>query len=130
MPVGKDDAGPRPRISTERSAQFDRHLGSRLAGQPAADHENGVATRRRRAAGKSGYVRIEAARSVVSVDIEGVSVETGDRRAGEPAAEGEDQPVVRETLPRPLAGNLAARKIDVRDLCLNAPYADRPQHLV
>jgi hypothetical protein len=75
-------------------------------------------------------VRVEAARSVVSVDIEGVSVETGDRRAGEPAAEGEDQPVVRETLPRPLAGNLAAGKIDVRDLCLNAPYPDRAQHLV
>ena len=117
MPVGKDDAGPRPRTSTERSAQFDRHLRSRLdASQPAADHENGVTAERRRAAGKSGNVRVEAARSVVSVDIEGVSVETGDRRAGEPAAEGEDQPVVRETLPRPLAGNLAARKIDVRDL--------------
>ena len=75
-------------------------------------------------------MRVEAARSFVSVNIEGINVETGDRRAGEPAAEREDQPVVRELLYYPCAGNLAARKIDVRDLCLNAPYADRAQYLV
>ncbi len=47
-------------------------------------------------AGQRRDMGVEPATGVIGVDVEGVSVEAGDRRARETAAEGENQPVIRQ----------------------------------
>jgi hypothetical protein len=77
-------------------------------------------------------VGIEPRGAVVSIDIEGVLAEAGDAGADEPAAQGEDQPVIgdRSMCGTYGVGNLAAVEIDAHDVARQLLDADRLQHLV
>ncbi len=75
---------------------------------------------------------IEPRGAVVSIDIEGKFAEPGNVGADEPAAEGEDQPVIgeRSTCGTCGVGDLPAIEVDTDDLARHALDADRFEHLV
>ena len=132
LPVGNDHAR-RARRTPEGRAQFPRHLGRDLdAGQAAADDQRGPLPRRWRSRRQRRDMGVEPAAGVVGVDIEGVRVEARDRRAGEPAAEGEDQPVIGQETRRVRSRtcDLPVCEVDAGYLGLNALDADRPQNLI
>ncbi len=126
-----DDHARLPRRAGERGAQFAGHFGRDLdAGQAAADDE------RRPLPGRSPMPRqrrdmgVEPTAGVVGVDIKPVLFETGDRRAGKPAAEGEDEPVITQWLGVTRQGHPAPRRVDVGYLRLDAGDADRAENVV
>ena len=93
-----DDHARLARRAGERGAQLSRHFGRHLdAGQAAADDQRGPLPERNLALGQSRDMRVEPTSRVVGIDIEGVLGEARYRRAHQPAAEREDQPVVRQS---------------------------------
>jgi hypothetical protein len=75
-------------------------------------------------------VGIEPRGAVVSVDIEGKFAEPGNVGAGEPTAQGEDQPVIGDRSKCGIHGDLPAVEVDADDLARHALDADRFEHLV
>src|SRR5262249_7643760 len=77
-------------------------------------------------------MRVESGAAVVRVHVEGILGETGDVRAGDLAAEGEDESIIRKSeLPacgRDCDGLL--RQVDACDLSLHALNSDRDENVV
>jgi hypothetical protein len=75
-------------------------------------------------------MRVEPATAIIGIDIEGMLCQAGDRRAHEPAAEGKDQPVIRQCWSAAGADDPPAREVDVSHLRFDALDADWSQNLI
>ena len=100
--------------------------------KPGADDERGILPGRARLRREALDVGIEPRGAVVSIDIEGKFAEPGNVGADQPAAQGEDQPVIgdRSMCGTHGIGDLPAVEVDADDLARHALDADRFEHLV